>query len=533
MRSMNIQRLITRSRLCLLGLLGLTLFSSPVTGQVFESGPSDPELFTLVFDSPPLVGIFVSFGNGLVQQNIFDGGLIADREEASIGNEVNIFGGSLGDDFDANFGSEVNVSRGTVGDNFDANSGSQINISGGSVGERFDANDGSEVNISGGVFGRFFNARSGSEVNISGGIFTGSTLTAVSGSDVEVIGGDFKFNGIPFSEPTVTVSSGDTFSGTLADGSTIVFTRFLFSQDAAIGDFIFEVTLTSAELPPIDLAPIVVDSTNSNRPSGLREGQTLTLLGGGELGDHFRASDATLNVEGGEIGLFGVAVGSEVNISGGTVGEFFNAFFGSVVNISGGSVGEGFEINPGSEVNISGGNVAGLSTFLDSEANISGGSVAILSTFPGSVVNISGGSVGSDFFVVRSGSEVNLVGSNFVLDGVPLDDSLTMGEPFTIVEREVTLSGLFADGSPFSFNLNSSRQEVFASDATLTVTLGAPVTEIVLGDVNQDGVIDFSDIPAFIAVLQSGEFQAEADIDLNGGVDFSDIVPFTIILGNG
>ena len=62
------------------------------------------------------------------------------------------------------------------------------------------------------------------------------------------------------------------------------------------------------------------------------------------------------------------------------------------------------------------------------------------------------------------------------------------------------------------------------------MTLGAPVTEIVLGDVNQDGVIDFSDIPAFIAVVQSGEFQAEADCDENGVVDFSDIGPFIQIL---
>ena len=221
MRSMNIQRLIKRSRLCLLGLLGLTLFSTPVDGQVFEPGPSDPELFSGVVNTPPTLGIFSNIGFSFGQINIFDGGLVDARLDANFGSEVNISGGFLGDDFNANSGSEVNISGGTVGDDFDANSGSQINISGGSVGERFDANDGSEVNISGGVFGRFFNARSGSEVNISGGIFTGSTLTAVSGSDVEVIGGDFKFNGIPFSEPTVTVSSGDTFSGTLADGSTI------------------------------------------------------------------------------------------------------------------------------------------------------------------------------------------------------------------------------------------------------------------------------------------------------------------------
>ena len=51
-----------------------------------------------------------------------------------------------------------------------------------------------------------------------------------------------------------------------------------------------------------------------------------------------------------------------------------------------------------------------------------------------------------------------------------------------------------------------------------------------LGDVNQDGVVNFSDIPAFIALLQSGEFQVEADTDQNGVVDFADIPCFIEIL---
>ena len=51
-----------------------------------------------------------------------------------------------------------------------------------------------------------------------------------------------------------------------------------------------------------------------------------------------------------------------------------------------------------------------------------------------------------------------------------------------------------------------------------------------LGDVNLDGVINFSDIPAFISVLSDGTFQAEADTDRNANVNFSDIGPFIDIL---
>ena len=54
----------------------------------------------------------------------------------------------------------------------------------------------------------------------------------------------------------------------------------------------------------------------------------------------------------------------------------------------------------------------------------------------------------------------------------------------------------------------------------------AAVPELVIGDVNQDGVIDFADIPAFIAILQAGTFLDEADINGDGVVDFSDIPPF-------
>ena len=56
------------------------------------------------------------------------------------------------------------------------------------------------------------------------------------------------------------------------------------------------------------------------------------------------------------------------------------------------------------------------------------------------------------------------------------------------------------------------------------VTLAAPA--VLLGDVNLDGVVNFSDIPAFIAVLAAGDYQIEADLDLSGLVDFSDIPPF-------
>ena len=53
---------------------------------------------------------------------------------------------------------------------------------------------------------------------------------------------------------------------------------------------------------------------------------------------------------------------------------------------------------------------------------------------------------------------------------------------------------------------------------------------IILGDCNQDGVVNFADIPTFISILIAGTFLAEADINEDGMVTFADIPDFIAIL---
>ena len=62
--------------------------------------------------------------------------------------------------------------------------------------------------------------------------------------------------------------------------------------------------------------------------------------------------------------------------------------------------------------------------------------------------------------------------------------------------------------------------------------MGTAMPDLLVGDVNLDGVVTFLDISPFIATLSSGGFQAEADIDQNGVVNFLDIAPFIDILAN-
>ena len=60
----------------------------------------------------------------------------------------------------------------------------------------------------------------------------------------------------------------------------------------------------------------------------------------------------------------------------------------------------------------------------------------------------------------------------------------------------------------------------------------AAVTGPLIGDVNQDGTVDFFDIAPFISLLAAGEFLEEADINGDGLVDFFDISPFIDLLGS-
>jgi hypothetical protein len=543
---MNLKQIISYAASC---LLGITLFASPVTAQVFDSGPSDSALFDNVINVPTDPNIDSSFD---MPASIGDDGLTTQLNVST--------GGSVGNYANVLSGGEVNINGGTVGDVFDARTGSEVNLDGGAIGFGFTAYSGSRVTISGGTVGRGFREF---------------------GSNVELIGGEFQLNGAPFSGDSISVNNfGDTFTGTLADGSAFIFAW-------SVTDRLSGVQLTTAALPTLDLSPVVVSTSNPSLPSGLRSGQSLTLLDGGELGERFEVVSATLNIEGGNLGVGAGAIDSTVNISGGAVGDRFSAYSGSVVSINGGNLGDYASANPGSEINItSGGSVGhGFYALHDSEVNISGGSVGDqFNAFGGSTVNISGGSVG-DFFEAKSDSvvninggiigdgfsvleistvninggsvgddfqvrpgtvnitggtvgeafkahhngRVNLFGSDFVLHGLnrvfPLD-FLSYNSAFTISARDATLSGVLADGSAFSFDLNSIEnpgEDFFDPGATLTVTL---FSNALLGDCNQDGEVTSLDIAPFVAVLASRAYLEQADCNRDDDVNFLDIAPF-------
>ena len=70
-------------------------------------------------------------------------------------------------------------------------------------------------------------------------------------------------------------------------------------------------------------------------------------------------------------------------------------------------------------------------------------------------------------------------------------------------------------------------------DSGNSEALVVQTSDLILGDVNRDGNVNFLDIQPFIEALASQEFQAEADIDQNGVVNFLDISPFIGLLSAG
>ena len=130
----------------------------------------------------------------------------------------------------------------------------------------------------------------------------------------------------------------------------------------------------------------------------------------------------------------------------------------TVVVSEGGSIGLGVQLSNGT-LQIEGGEVAINSTsFTQGFAN-----------FANEII-LTGGAVG-DFFSLQQSSQ------NFALDGVPIQ-GLTSNQAFTISERDVTLSGLLSDGTPFETDLDivfggffGSNPDGAASTALVTVTL--------------------------------------------------------------
>jgi len=206
-------------------------------------------------------------------------------------------------------------------------------------------------------------------------------------------------------------------------------------------------------------------------PGVIQSDVQLNLLPFGTLGSNFDAGEFN-----------GTSTNVEVNVTGGSIGDFFTANRGSTVNVNGGLIGDFFNARIGSDVNINSGTIGDSFNAADScDVTITGGNIGSgFAAFFGSSVTIAGGQVG-DNFLAASSSNVDIVGQSFQLrdidDGSLIQDltsTIQPGTPFPLANRDVTLTGVLADGSPFEFDLYSvfaADRDFFAADSELRLNL--------------------------------------------------------------
>lgn len=211
----------------------------------------------------------------------------------------------------------------------------------------------------------------------------------------------------------------------------------------------------------------------------------------------------------------------EVNITGGTVEHHFFSYAGSTIYVSGGAIASRFWPHTGSTANISGGSFSGDFTLGNgSVTNIFGGVIENeLHALLRSTVNVWGGDIA--FFQAHEQAEASFFGREFFLDGVEMTQ-LTVGQPFTIPDRDVLFSGTLADGTPFSHSLISAHPDQqgpdtdhFAFESILNVIL------VPTADFDYDGDADGNDLAMWEASYGVDNL---ADADGDGDSDGADFL---------
>lgn len=444
------------------------------------------------------VGSFVSVTGGSI------GGI-----DAMLGSVVNINGGTVEGHVAVHRGAIVNLSAGEIRHSMGVYRGGRVSISGdsqvgwlnlygggasisgGTINNGIALYDGSSLTMTGGKTGEEISAYGNSRIEISGGQL-GDGLYVSEGAQVLLRGSDVRIDGEPIDGDSLSSLFGSTheidiplrsvLSGVFSDGTPFAFT----SSD---GDTFSPGTLTVASGWRPFLPGISIGFPRPVPQEGLRPGEELMLMNGDQVGSNFTAGwDGELTVAGGEIGDNFEAVGAVVNIVDGTIGNGMDAMFGTEVNLTGGVIGYDFEAHRGSVVNIV------------------GGSIPEIVTRAGSVVNISGGRLGEyyegEFYYngdidVELGSELHVTGTDFYLDGNPIE-GLEPGESVMLEWDDqsylsFSLQANLQDGSPFKTwvdRLSYGRVDDLQAGDVFTLRLTAALP----GDFDGNELVDAADL---------------------------------------
>lgn len=375
------------------------------------------------------------------------------RVFTAYGGEVNVAGGTIDADYTARGDATTNITGGhflhrltflemsqaTISDGlfdgalrlrgseFQVRDHSTLEMRGGEVYSPIEASGDAQLTISGGRVLGVLDLRNRAHATLSGGLFTAADHLLLHESSLLLKGADFRIDGVPvagLSTPgtqlVVQLEADQFLSATLADGSP-----FVFRQQAGGQPLTLEVAP-----PPAAAATITIPSDTA--PLALRDGQTLNLGPGGQLGSHFVAGwNCTLNVSGGQIGPSLGTYGARVDINGGTIGSDFHAHR-STVSIEAGEF-ENAMFTHSSLVDIAGGSFSLLRVERDAAVTLRGGQVAALTAAEGHIRLLGGHITGSVHLTAQS---------TFTLEGGLLSGPLTILRTVS----DVHLRGGMVDG---------------------------------------------------------------------------------------
>ena len=148
-----------------------------------------------------------------------------------------------------------------------------------------------------------------------------------------------------------------------------------------------------------------------------------------------------------------------------------------------------------------------------------------------------------DIYVNGAGSEFLTYTVNVPAAGT-FDILARVSSPFTGSSIKISVDGVDQTGVvafPNTGSFENWRSITLAQDVPLSqgvqqvrVDMGGiamsldsiSITDILCGDVSQDGFVNFLDIAPFIALLTSGNYLEQADCNLDAEVSFLDIAPF-------
>ena len=277
----------------------------------------------------------------------------------------------------------------------------------------------------------------------------------------------------------------------------------------------------------------------------------------------FEVSDADLICTSG-----GSLAGADFGETSSSSGASFVTFNNANVSVRGsGGSGRSLYLRQGSTLNLNGGSLTILHSSNDpSRATLEIENNAMLNvtdnaTITTEVLRVDNGSTGVNFFsgnlqldnphplrgsssfngqfnftgnagdvtIVHTDlSETNLVrrlagrvtNNFFAIDGVTIDTQIVYnGSNIPQINQE--LETLAVNGKYLNLSEAGGMQ------------LLSLMSDVLPGDVNQDGVVNLLDVAPFIDLLTNGVFQAEADINNDGAVDLLDVAPFVDLLSMG